>query len=156
MKIVALSSGIMAISTVDILSVPDLKTISSVENKDLLQSHRNKIVPLLTEIHRYTLAELGSESSSVEIVWTSVPVQGQPFEAEIKLSLIIRCIAKTEDLAISAAKHITDLFAIHLESERFRYEINSTDLAGYLNEDSRHVSRTIVKSSRTNLYLHLM
>ncbi|MDL2232375.1 ATP-binding protein [Ruminococcaceae bacterium OttesenSCG-928-L11] len=96
----------IALGTIEITSIPHISIIDDRKNAitDVLEKYRNEMSSFLGEIYQAykTLSYVNgyAKDVSIELLWTTQAVDNQPFNAQIKLFVIVRAI----DNDIASAK----------------------------------------------------
>ena len=102
----------VALSVVEITSIPHISVISTGETEaETIDRYRKEFVNTLSEVFNVYKNSGYREDISLEILWKAVPVENQPFKAQIKMYILIRTIAGSRELAEEQTGYLTDLIS---------------------------------------------
>lgn len=123
------SGEYIALSILEVRAVPHISILSD----DVSSEARNRIIEqtaadmsnFLTEIYQQYKeqykAELVNPDMSFELIWTTAPVENQPYEAAIRLFIILRSIHKDVGTASSLVGTVSKLISATLDGGLYEY-----------------------------------
>jgi len=148
----------IGLSVLEVRAVPHISILSD----DVSAEARNRIISqtaadmsnLFTEIYQQYKelfkTELVNPDMSFELIWTTEPVQNQPYEAAIRLFVVLRSIHKDAEVASSHVLMISKLISASLEGGLYDYSDypfkEFSNIFSHICHDSCHA---IVKEERT-------
>lgn len=107
----------IGLSILEVRTVPHISILSD----DISSETRNRIIEqtaadtsnFLTEIYQQNKeqykAELVNPDMAFELIWTTEPVQNQPYEAAIRLFIVLRSIHKDARTASSLVRMVSKI-----------------------------------------------
>ncbi len=133
----------------EITSIPVLELLGAMTIDDAEKKHGASISTLLNEIYQEykTILLTGAVSDiSLEFLWMTKPVMNQPYEANITIYLLIRCIGDSEDSVKIEMNNICRICVDSLQSMKYDYKEIGYDefMAQYAGVEEKNV-RAIVK-----------
>ena len=121
----------IAIGIIEITAIPDISIISDLPNAttDTIDKYKHEFNGLLNEIHQSfkTLSYSSgyTKDISIELLWVTQKVDNQPYNAKIRLFIIIRAIDYDEASAISSVDSITKYCTSTLSLQKYDYAVLS-------------------------------
>ena len=137
----------------EITSIPDISIIDSSPNalQSVVDRYKSECGDLLKEVfQRHTTSEL-AKNISLELLWTTSPIENQPYKAKIRIFIIVRAIGRAD-----TDKSMAELLKLFLSSfSQQKYEIAEFAPAALLETvdkvDSSHACALVKDESVVNL-----
>lgn len=122
----------IALSAFEITSIPHISIIDENNDiSDIISRYKDEFCSLLNEVHQsYRAAshECGySKDISIELLWKTAAVSNQPYNAAIRLFIIIRAIDRSEKAAHDAVAAIINICKSTLELQKYDYKETAYD-----------------------------
>ncbi|MDR1014411.1 MAG: ATP-binding protein [Coriobacteriales bacterium] len=121
------------LAAVEVMSVPHVSILGNCGRvgTDWLLEYKADMARFLAEIHQqcrisYRLDGLLREVA-LELLWCAEPVENQPFQARIRLFVIVRCVDVDETRATQALGNLLDICTFTLSLERYGYRLCPLD-----------------------------
>ena len=125
----SLTNGeLIALGAVEITSVPHVSIIDGRQNAEgeIVDRYKNEMGRLLTEIYQTykSMSYAGgcSKDISAELLWTTQAVKNQPFNAQIRLFIIIRAIDNDRAAASSSVETLIKLCQSTLDLQKYEFQ----------------------------------
>ncbi len=114
----------VALGVLEIISVPHISIVDpNARDEDVIERYKNEMDQLLTEIHQIyknvSVREHRYQDIALEFLWKTSEVKKQPYVAEIKLFVIVRCIDESEDRARGMVSSLLKVFKTTLHAQRY-------------------------------------
>ena len=145
----------IAIGIIEITAIPDISIISDLPNAttDTIDKYKHEFNGLLNEIHQSfkTLSYSSgyTKDISIELLWVTQKVDNQPYNAKIRLFIIIRAIDYDEASAISSVDSITKYCTSTLSLQKYDYAVLSyTQLSSVITSISDNNIYAIIKEEK--------
>lgn len=158
MENVQINSGeYISIQVFEIKSIPHTSIIGDTslgtEHIDYVAKYAQEMTGVLTEVYQQ-YKELYVQTGvipdlALDITWISIPVENQPFKAEIKIYILLRSIHNLLSNSETIVENLSGLLMTALCSEK--YEVSKCELNKYLSLvpiQKTHKLRSIVKEER--------
>lgn len=149
-SVTRLNSGeYICLDAIEITSIPHISIIDDRQNAidDIIEKYKNETTSLLNEIYQAYKALNYKNSSlkdiSIELLWTTYAVQNQPYNAEIKLFLIIRAIDNDAESAKESVKALIKLCQSNFSLQKYDFQEISYST---LSEVVSHIDDTNIKA----------
>lgn len=146
----SLTNGeIIALDAFEIVSIPHISIIDDRENAitEIVEKYKNEMGGMLGEIYQayksMSYANGYSKDISIELLWTTHAVQHQPYNAEIKIYVIVRAIDNDIDSATESVKSLIKLCKSTLYLQK--YEIKEVEYAT-LAQSVLHINDTNIRA----------
>lgn len=158
MENIRINSGeYISIQAFEIKSIPHISIIGDTSpglgNIDYVVEYAKEMVGMLTEVYQLYKEQYIQTSITpdiaLDITWVSIPIENQPFKAEIKIYILLRSIGRSLSNSEAMVKNLTGLLMNALSSEK--YEISKCEISKYQNLipiQKTHRIRSIVKEER--------
>lgn len=141
--------GAMEISTVPTVSAM-LENYSS--EQEIEGEYRHAFLNLLAEINQVYSSSLHHNPQaevSAEILWITEPVENQPFQAAIRLYLILRAIDNREDRSVTSVERMTRAAEAMLKLNKYGYrDVEESELNQQIRTVSAQSINLLVKEER--------
>lgn len=146
----------VALGIIEIVSIPHISIIDPrAKDDDIVGRYKNEMNSLLTEVHQI-YKDIGAKEQlnkdiALELLWTTHEVKNQPYSAEIKLFIIVRCIDKNEENARKIVLNLLRVFKTTLHSQRYEIKEDSyTELAQTISKINDNSITAIVKEEKVS------
>lgn len=151
-----LTSGeYIALGVLEITSVPDVSIIDERPNAitEVVNKYKDEMSGLLNEIYQsyksLSYVARYSKDISIELLWTTEEVKNQPFNAKIKLFIIVRAIDRNKEQALNTIESIIKQCSSTLSLQKYDYEIRSySDIAATVAQINDSNIKAIVKEEQ--------
>lgn len=121
----------VALGALEIVSIPHVSIIDNRQNaaSEGIERYKNEMSSMLGEVYQayksMSYANGYAKDISLELLWTTQAVQNQPYNAQIRLFIVIRAI---DSNANSAAQTVTSLVKLCESTLSLqKYETKETD-----------------------------
>ena len=159
----ALADGDMvALGAIEIISIPHVSIIGDGQStREITEKYKNEMRSLLVEIYQTCKSmehtKDRAKDASIELLWTTQRVENQPYNAKIRLFVIIRVI---DEKIASAKSSVEDLLRIcesTLALQKYEFaKLHYSELSDVISQINDTNIRAIVKEETTeNLQNHL-
>lgn len=145
----SLTNGeIIALDALEIVSIPHISIIDERENAitEIIEKYKNEMSSMLGEVYQAykSMSYDGcSKDISLELLWTTQAIQNQPYNAQIRLFVVIRAIDNDTNSATQAVSSIIKLCESTLSLQKYEtIEIKYSTLA----ESVLHINDTNIKA----------
>lgn len=145
----SLTNGeIIALDALEIVSIPHISIIDERENAitEIIEKYKNEMSSMLGEVYQAykSMSYNGySKDISLELLWTTQAVQNQPYNAQIRLFVVIRAIDNDTNSATQAVSSLIKLCESTLSLQKYEtIEIKYSTLA----ESVLHINDTNIKA----------
>ena len=141
----SLTNGeIVALDTLEIVSIPHISIIDDRENAitEIVEKYKNEMGSMLGEVYQayksMSYANGYSKDISVELLWTTQAVQNQPYNAQIRLFVVVRAI---DNDAESATQSVVSLIKYEIQEVEYSaladsvIHINDTNIRAVVKEE---------------------
>lgn len=149
------SGELIALGALEIVSIPHISIIDERENaiETIAEKYKKDINSMLEEVYQayksMSYSEGYSKDLSLELLWTTMAVKNQPYNAKIQLFIVVRAIDNDADLAIRSIATLIKICKSTLSLQK--YEIRETEYS-VLAESVLHINdisiRAIVKDEK--------
>lgn len=139
----------IALGAIEIISIPHISIIDERENAitETVEKYKNEMSSMLGEVYQayksmsYTNGY--SKDISLELLWTTQAVQNQPYNAQIRLFVVIRAIDNDTNSATQVVSSLIKLCESTLSLQKYEtIEIKYSTLA----ESVLHINDTNIKA----------
>lgn len=120
----------VALGALEIISIPHVSIIDNRQNaaSEVVEKYKNEMRGMLAEVYQayraMSLASGHEKEISIELLWTTQPIKNQPYNAQIRLFIIIRAI---DSDAAAASSTVDTLLKICCSAlELLKYESKDT------------------------------
>lgn len=122
----------VALGVVEITSIPHISIIDSrSKDDDIVERYKNEMNGLLAEVHQIykdvSVKDQVYKDIALELMWTTHEVKNQPYNAEIKLFIIVRSIDANVEKAKGLVSSLLRVFKTTLHSQRYETKERSYD-----------------------------
>lgn len=146
----SLTNGeIIALDALEIVSIPHISIINERENAitEIIEKYKNEMSSMLGEVYQayksMSYVNGYSKDISLELLWTTQAVQNQPYNAQIRLFVVIRAIDNDTNSATQAVSSLIKLCESTLSLQKYEtIEIKYSTLA----ESVLHINDTNIKA----------
>ncbi len=144
-----INGEIIALGALEITSIPHVTIIDDRKNAidDIVEQYKNETGSMLNEIYQvYKTLNSSRECEkdvSMELLWTTQAVQNQPFNAEIKLYVIVRAIDDDEILAKRSVETIIKLCQSTFSLQKYEFQEVPYSV---LSKDILHIKDSNIKA----------
>ena len=125
----SLTNGeLVSLGCIEITSIPHVSIIDDAngDTTHIVEKYKNEFGSLLDEIFQTYKSQLLSQDYardiSVELLWKTTAVVNQPYNANIRLFIIVRVIDIVEQSAVTAVASIIKLIESTLALQKYEYE----------------------------------
>lgn len=153
----------VALACVEITSIPDISIIDEQANTtEIVDRFKKEMGSLLGEVYqayKSTLYTYGySKDISLELLWTTQAVQNQPYNAQIRLFVVVRAIDDDVDSATQSVETLTKLFKSALALQKYELqEVEYSALADIvLNINDTNIKAVVKEEKAENLQNQLI
>ena len=150
----SLTNGeIVSLGALEITSVPHCSIISDVPEAEIVDKYKTETVALLNELYQVykSVSFAGGYSKDVafELLWSTKGVTNQPYNAEIRLFVIVRAIDKDKESADGTVRSILNLFGSTLSLQKYEFaEVDYETLTGAVAAVKDSCIRAIIKEEK--------
>lgn len=152
-NITTLTNGdFIGLDIVEIQEIPGLSILSAENGREIEinETYQNGFANLLSQlyqIYRRSHSEGGNTGEiSMEMLWVTQPAQSQPYEANIRLFLIIRAIDDSEDAVAHMLQVLSQICAATLELHKYVFQpLAYSQLALLIKKVDDRSMRAVVK-----------
>ena len=131
------SGEIVGAKAIEIVSVPDYSIlVPQYSNEmDAIKDFKNGMMGMLAEVYQSCKNfSLSSQNSfpdvAIELLWCTEPVQNQPYQAAIRMFLILRGIGQDEATVASLLDKVANLCTVTLRLQKYTY--SDVDVEAFL------------------------
>lgn len=120
----------VALGALEIISIPHVSIIDNRQNaaSEVVEKYKNEMRGMLAEVYQayraMSLASGHEKEISIELLWTTQPIKNQPYNAQIRLFIIIRAIDSNAAAASSTVDTLLKICSSALEL--LKYESQDT------------------------------
>lgn len=120
----------VALGALEIISIPHVSIIDNRQNaaSEVVEKYKNEMRGMLAEVYQayraMSLASGHEKEISIELLWTTQPIKNQPYNAQIRLFIIIRAIDSNAAAASSTVDTLLKICSSALEL--LKYESKDT------------------------------
>lgn len=146
----SLTNGeIIALAALEIVSIPHISIIDDRKNAipEIVEKYKNEMGSMLAEVYQayksMSFANGYSKDISLELLWTTQKIQNQPYNAKIKIYIVVRAIGNEVDSAKVSVESLVKLCQSTLSLQK--YEIQEIEYAA-LAENVLHINDTNIKA----------
>lgn len=146
----SLTNGeIIALDTLEIVSIPHISIIDDRENAitEIVEKYKNEMGSMLGEVYQayksMSYAKGYSKDISVELLWTTQAVQNQPYNAQIRLFVVVRAIDNDAESATQSVASLIKLCQSTLSLQK--YEIQEVEYSA-LADSVIHINDTNIRA----------
>lgn len=139
----------IALGAIEIISIPHISIIDERENAitETVEKYKNEMSSMLGEVYQayksMSCANGYSKDISLELLWTTQAVQNQPYNAQIRLFVVIRAIDNDTNSATQVVSSLIKLCESTLSLQKYEtIEIKYSTLA----ENVLHINDTNIKA----------
>lgn len=161
----SLTNGeIIALDAFEIVSIPHVSIIDDRENAttEIVEKYKNEMGSMLNEVHQmYKTMSYSAgyaKDFSLELLWTTQAVKNQPYNAQIKLYIIVRAIDKDAESATSSVESLMKLCQSTLSLQK--YEFEEVDFSSFskniLNINDTNIKAVVKEEKAENLQNQLL
>lgn len=144
----------VALGVLEVTSIPHISIIDHrARPDDIVEKYKNEMNGLLTEVHQIykstSLKERVFKDIALELLWTTHEVKNQPYNAEIKLFIIIRAIDRNKENAINLVYNLLRIFRTTLHAQRYEVKESSySEISGIVSNVGDSSITAIVKEEK--------
>lgn len=144
----------IALGALEISSIPHLSIIDETKPmKDIVGKYQEEMTELLNELYQFFRASGKNDGRykdlSYELLWLTQPVSNQPYNADVKLFIIVRAIENDEYNAKELVAHQVGLIKSTLTIQMFSFrDVEYTELSQYIASIDDSSINAIVKEER--------
>lgn len=119
---------LVSLGCIEITSIPHVSIIDNASGNTefVVERYKTEFGSLLDEVYQayksQSLVQGYSKDISVELLWKTTPVKDQPYNANIRLFLIVRVIDNIEQDAVNSVSSIIKLFESTLTLQKYEFE----------------------------------
>ncbi len=146
----SLTNGeIIALDALEITSIPHISIIDDRGNAiiEIVEKYKNEMASMLGEVYQVyksmSYANGYSKDISLEILWMTQPVKNQPYNAQIRLFVVVRAIDNDVNSATQSVESLIKLCQSTLSLQK--YEIQEIEYSA-LAESVLHINDTNIKA----------
>ena len=156
----SLTNGeIIALGAFEITSIPHISIIDARENAiaEIVESYKKETGSMLAEIYQayktMSYADGYSKDVSLELLWTTQAVKNQPYNAQIRLHIIVRAIDTDGGTAVSTVESLIKLCKSALSLQKYETrDVEYRELAdSVLNINDTSVKAIVKEEKAENL-----
>lgn len=142
------NNELVALGAVEITAIPDLSVVDGGLAEDtVIDRYKKDMGKLLSEVFQNykmkSLEEGRYKDVSLELLWLTQAVQNQPYQAEIKMYLIVRAIDEAQEKGIRMVDGILSVCESTLDLQKYEYKaVSYAELSGHV----ANVKNTSVKA----------
>lgn len=142
------NNELVALGAVEITAIPDLAVVDGGMAEDtVIERYKKDMGNLLSEVFQNykmkSLEEGRYKDVSLELLWLTQAVQNQPYQAEIKMYLIVRAIDEVQEKGIRIVDGILSICEATLDLQKYEYRAVSY---AELSEHVAKVKNTSIKA----------
>ena len=144
----------IALGALEITSIPHMSIIDDNKPmKDIVGKYQEEMTELLNELYQFFRASGKNDGRykdlSYELLWLTQPVSNQPYNADVKLFIIVRSIENNENNAKELVAHQIGLIKSTLAIQKYSYrDVEYTELSQYVESIDDTSINAIVKEER--------
>lgn len=155
-SIESLNNGeLVGIGSIEITTIPDISILSSkYQNEEIaILDYKKGISGLLTEVYqnyRTTGMYTGAAPDiSLETLWVTEPIQNQPYNAKIRIFLIVRIIGNQKNTIEQEIIALVDICKSVLNIQKYEYKVMSyAELSLIINNVETNRITALVKEEK--------
>ena len=156
----SLTNGeIIALGAFEITSIPHISIIDARENAiaEIVESYKKETGSMLAEMYQayktMSYADGYSKDVSLELLWTTQAVKNQPYNAQIRLHIIVRAIDTDGGTAVSTVESLIKLCKSALSLQKYETrDVEYRELAdSVLNINDTSVKAIVKEEKAENL-----
>ena len=144
----------VGLSIIEITSIPHLSIID--ENRDpqeIIQQYKVDFADVLSEIYQlYKSSSISggyNKDISVELLWKTTKVENQPYNAGIRLFVIVRSIDNNEKTVVTTVENAMNIFVASLELDKYEFvNISYQNISEIIEEIDDSTIKGIVKEEK--------
>ncbi len=116
----------ISLGCIEITTIPHSSIISGTETQEtIVERYKIEFESLLNEVFQtyksISLSRGYSADISVELLWKTTPVQDQPYNANIRLFIIVRAISSQKESSERDVSTVIRLFESTLTLQKYEY-----------------------------------
>lgn len=145
----------VALSAIEITSIPHISIIDDRQNAvdEINEKYKYEIKNLLNEVYQsyksFSYNAHYQKDISFELLWTTEPVINQPYNAQIRLFIIVRSIDSEKKSAETNVDTIIELMRSTLTLQKYNFkEIDYTELSGVVSKIHDSKIKALVKEEK--------
>lgn len=144
----------IALGIIEVTSIPHASIIDeNVSMQNLVEQYQSEMTALLNELYQFYKSSGKMDGYckdlSYELLWLTQKVDNQPYNADIKLYIIVRAIENSEDIAKELVKQQIELIKSTLTLQKYSYkDVEYIDLAEKMAEVDDTRIQAVVKEER--------
>ena len=117
----------IALGGFEILSIPHISIIApNTPANEIVSRYKAEFAGLLNEVYQayrtLSMAAGVSKDIAFDLLWTTHPVENQPFNASIRLFILVRVIDASAEAAVAAVGSMLGLFSSALSLQKYDFE----------------------------------
>ena len=145
----------IALTAIEITSVPHVSIIGDGTKpvEEIVSQYKIEFAGLLNELYQsYKTMSISagfSKDISFELLWKTTAVKNQPFNASVRLFIIIRTIDTNQQIATASVESLVKLYLSTLTLQKYEYRyVPYTELAGEVRQVSDGCVKALVKEEK--------
>ncbi len=146
---------VTALDVIEIMSIPHVSILNEDRNtvEEIVEKYKNEMTSLLNEVYQaYKSSAYNTGYStdiSLELLLATEPVANQPYNAKIRLFIIVRAIAPTKTTSEQSVETITQLCQSMLTLQKYEFsEIEYAALSNLVLRVNNKSIKAIVKEEK--------
>ncbi len=152
----SLTNGeIIALESLEIVSIPHISIIDERENAiaEIVEQYKNEMGSLLGEVYQayQSMSYAGgySKDISLELLWTTHAIKNQPYNAKIRLFVIVRAIDNDAASATQSVASLIKLCQSTLSLQKYEMqEVEYSSLADCIQRINDSNIRAVIKEEK--------
>lgn len=147
------NNEMVAMGAIEIISVPDISIIGVGNNQEIVYNYKKDMGNLLSQIYQNFKVECSAtgyfKDVAIELLFATEPVENQPYQAKVRMFLIVRAIDTVQEMARQMVSGVLTLIKNTLDMQKYDYQLAEYDrLASVVKNISDSSIKAVVKEER--------
>lgn len=146
------SNDVICLCTIEINTIPDLTIANYKSEEEIRKAYSEMMKRTLSEVFQVYKSQFSYESSpdiALELLWVTEPVTNQTYAAHIRLFLLFRCVARTNQAGKHILDRITNVFCNTLEVNKYGFSyVDYSEVNSVLNRLYSEYAVAVAKEGR--------
>ena len=146
------NNDVICLCAIEINTIPDLSITNYKSEEEIRKAYSELMKRTFSEVFQFYKSQFSHENFSdiaLELLWVTEPVVNQTYAAHIRLFLLFRCVANTNQLGKDILVRITNVFCNTLEVNKYGFTpVNFSEVNSVLEQLNSEYTVAVVKESR--------
>jgi len=146
------NNDVICLRAIEINTIPDLSITNYKSEEEIRKAYSELMKRTLGEVFQFYKSQFSHESSpdiALELLWLTEPVINQTYAARIRLFLLFRCVANTNQAGRDILNRITNVFCNTLEVNKYRFtSVSFSEVNSALKQINSEYTVAVVKEGR--------